>query len=79
MRYCSADCVAAYQRRLEEGTVAKIGCLESGLVNSRILTTRQSEVRKKPRDVAFNDSRFLRTLHPQQRLFEAPRLLSKKR
>jgi hypothetical protein len=32
MRYCSVECVTAYQRRLDEGTVGKIRCLESRLV-----------------------------------------------
>jgi hypothetical protein len=46
MRFCSADCVAAYQRRLDEGTVGKIRRLESQLGDSRNLATRQGEVRK---------------------------------
>ena len=32
MRYCSVECVTAYQHRLDEGTVGKIRCLESRLV-----------------------------------------------
>ena len=47
MRYCSAACVAAYQRRLNEGTVGKIRRLESQLGDFRIVATRQGRVRKK--------------------------------
>jgi hypothetical protein len=46
MRYCSAACVAAYQRRLDQGTVGKIRRLEAPLSNSRNLGTRQAGVRK---------------------------------
>jgi hypothetical protein len=46
MRFCSADCVAAYQHRLDEGTVGKIRRLESQLGDFRILATRHGGVRK---------------------------------
>jgi hypothetical protein len=46
MRYCSVDCVTAYQRRLEDGTVMKIHLLESQLGDSRILAARQGRIRK---------------------------------
>jgi hypothetical protein len=46
MRYCSVDCVTAYQRRLEDGTVMKIRLLESQLGDSRILAARQGRIRK---------------------------------
>jgi len=46
MRYCSAECVAPYQRRLDQGTVGKIRCLESQLGDSRLLATRQGGIRK---------------------------------
>jgi hypothetical protein len=41
MRYCSVECVTAYQRRLAEATVGKIRCLESRLGDSGILATCQ--------------------------------------
>ena len=46
MRYCSVECVTAYQRRLDEGTVGKIRCLESWLGDSRIVRTRQGGIQK---------------------------------
>jgi hypothetical protein len=46
MRYCSADCALAYQRRLDEGTTEKIHYLESQLGESRILASRQRAARK---------------------------------
>jgi hypothetical protein len=46
MRFCSTDCVAAYQRRLDEGTVGKIRRLEAPLGDSRSLATRRAGVRK---------------------------------
>jgi hypothetical protein len=46
MRYCSADCVTSYQRRLDEGTAGKIRCLEVRLGDSRFLATRQGGARQ---------------------------------
>jgi hypothetical protein len=44
MRFCSVDCVAAYQRRLQEGTVGKIRCLELG--DTRMPTALNGGLRK---------------------------------
>jgi hypothetical protein len=52
MRYCSIECVAAYQRRLAEATVGKIRILESRLGDSRV---RAEESKKKLHEVIFND------------------------
>jgi hypothetical protein len=46
MRYCSAACVAAYQRRLAEDTVGKIHCLDSQLDDFRNLAASRGGVRK---------------------------------
>jgi hypothetical protein len=45
MRYCLADCLKAYQCRLDTETVGKIGVLESRSGYSRPLT-RHDEIRK---------------------------------
>jgi hypothetical protein len=46
MRYCSAECVAAYQRRLDQGTVGKIRCLEAPIDDTRSLALRHADDQK---------------------------------
>ena len=41
MRYCSAECITAYQRRLDEETAGKIRCLEARTGDACILATLQ--------------------------------------
>jgi hypothetical protein len=46
MRYCSAECLKAYQCRLDTETVGKIGILESRPRDSRTVARRHREARK---------------------------------
>jgi hypothetical protein len=55
MRYCSVECVTAYQRHLDEGTVGKIAVLNLGLVIPESLPRPKVGSKRKLPDVIFNE------------------------
>jgi hypothetical protein len=46
MQFCSADCVGAYQRRLDEATIHKVNCLEGKLGGPRTVAAFGGNVKK---------------------------------